>query len=399
MGTSVSHSIRLATALGVTLAMLATSAQAQEIVRKGEVTGVRAAAGAAPQVDFANAKPFKLPQIPESYSVQAQQDLIANLVNQFQTSAAPDSGEVAGAEGDGSAFSITDQLGTPSEALDTQAGGGVGSQEHGTFNRPFSTARADFQGNPTNGTYPYRAAGKLYFFIPGQGTSWCSASLIKRGVIVTAAHCVADYGQRRFYTNFRFVPGERNLLGRSWSATTAWVLTSYFTGIPASQCAVAGIVCTSDVAVIELAPQTNPTYPGTSTGWYGYGWNRFGFTSSGLTHITQLGYPAGLDSGRLMQRNDSQGFIASSALSGNTLIGSLMNGGSSGGPWVLNFGWRPILTGTTNGSFPSPNIVIGVTSWGYISSAPKEQGASPFTSTNIVPLVNAACAGSDPRCL
>jgi hypothetical protein len=40
-----------------------------------------------------------------------------------------------------------------------------------------------------------------------------------------------------------------------------------------------------------------------------------------------------------------------------------------------------------------------VTSWGYVSSAIKQQGASPFTSTNIVPLVNAACAGSDPRCL
>ncbi len=31
--------------------------------------------------------------------------------------------------------------------------------------------------------------------------------------------------------------------------------------------------------------------------------------------------------------------------------------------------------------------MVGVTSWGYVSTLPKEQGASPFLSTNIVPLV------------
>ena len=41
MITRLSQSIRLATALGFTLAVLATSAQAQEIVKRGAVTGLK----------------------------------------------------------------------------------------------------------------------------------------------------------------------------------------------------------------------------------------------------------------------------------------------------------------------------------------------------------------------
>ena len=99
-----------------------------------------------------------------------------------------------------------------------------------------------------------------------------------------------------------------------------------------------------------------------------------------------------------MERNDSHGFKSASNAN-NTIIGSLMCGGSSGGPWLVNFGIRPALTGTTNGTAPNPNIVVGVTSWGYVSNAVKQQGASPFLSTNIVPLVNAACVSSNPACL
>ncbi len=64
-----------------------------------------------------------------------------------------------------------------------------------------------------------------------------------------------------------------------------------------------------------------------------------------------------------------------------------MNGGSSGGPWVANFGLPSALTGETNGSFPQQNTVIGVTSWGYTSTGPKEAGASPFTANNIQSLL------------
>jgi len=220
--------------------------------------------------------------------------------------------------------------------------------------------------------------------------------LIKKGVVVTAAHCVANFGTGQLYSNWHFIPGYRNGAAPfgDWTVKNAFVLTSYLNG--SDPCAVAGVVCRDDVAVLLLNAKAGK-YPGTSTGWYGFGWNGLGFTSAGLTHITQVGYPVCLDNGELMERNDSQGF-KSAANSNNTVIGSLMCGGSSGGPWLINFGVRPSLTGTTAGTAPDANVVVGVTSWGFVSNAPKEQGASPFLSGNIVPLVNSACSAVPAAC-
>jgi hypothetical protein len=161
------------------------------------------------------------------------------------------------------------------------------------------------------------------------------------------------------------------------------------------------VVCQNDVAVIRLAPQVNldtgaALFPGTQTGYLGYGWNGFGFTPGNLALVSQLGYPVSHDSGRIMHRTDSEGFVSGS-LAGNTVWGSRQTGGSSGGPEVVNLGVRGTLT-TTVGSEGNPNIVVGVTSWGYVNPAVKQQGASPFTANNIVSLVNTACAGAQPAC-
>lgn len=287
-----------------------------------------------------------------------------------------------------------------------EEGSGVAPQQFGTFNRPFSTARVRAiprittpAQQPTEWSYPFRAAGKL-FFNDGASTFVCSASLIRRGLVVTAAHCVSKWGERRFYTNIRFVPAFTDGVAPfgTWTGQ-AFVLTSYFNGT-AANCTVAGIVCDNDIAVIRLLPQSN-AFPGTSTGIYGVGVNGFGFTTTtpNKTLINQLGYPVALDGGRLMQRNDSQG-ERSPSNSDNTLIGSLMTGGSSGGPWLINLGMPPALSGTSFGTASTPNVVVGVTSWGYTSSLPKEQGASRFTSANIVTLINAACGNpvSQPAC-
>jgi hypothetical protein len=191
------------------------------------------------------------------------------------------------------------------------------------------------------------------------------------------------------------VPGYRNGSAPfgTWSAQQVWIKTAYYNGT--DNCAVYGVVCPDDVAVIILNSQ-NASYPGTTAGWFGY-WYGGGFTSNGLTQITQLGYPVGLDNAALMERNDSQGFISSSN-SNNTVIGSNMNGGSSGGPWLANFGLPSALTGETNGSFSPSNVLVGVTSWGYTSTGPKEQGAAPFTSGNIQLLLNLACGVTPAAC-
>lgn len=289
-------------------------------------------------------------------------------------------------------------VGTPAP-LSSGMGGGFTSEAFGTSNHPFTTARADVSATIANNTlhYPYSAAGKLFFNI-GNATYMCSASLLKRGIVVTAAHCVANFGKNQLYANWQFIPGYRNGFAPYgvWTASGVALLTSYYNGT--DPCAVSGVVCTDDVAVIQLASQRE-TYAGTYTGYYGYGWNGWGFTPNGLTQITQIGYPAGLDNAALMERNDSYGYKAAT-LSNNTIIGSNMNGGSSGGPWVVNFGYASLpLTGETAGNYSLPNIIMGVTSWGYTNFDVKEQGASAFTSYNIVPILNVVCAGSNPRCL
>jgi hypothetical protein len=156
------------------------------------------------------------------------------------------------------------------------------------------------------------------------------------------------------------------------------------------------VVCQNDVAVITLRPQSG-IYAGNRAGWYGYGWNGYGFTPNSTALIDQLGFPVALDGGLLMQRNDSQGYVAST-FSNNTVIGSLMTGGSSGGPWLVNLGIQPVLSGTSFGSGAGRNVVVGVTSWGYTNTAVKQQGASPFTTGNIVPLVSAACSNFPGGC-
>lgn len=371
---------------------LGTEAFAQgEVVHSGGVTtlimsDLEAQAGA-DAIDYENAQPMELPSLPAPSEAEAQADLINALIYS-STTGTP--GSSPGRKGDG--LRTPTRVPTSKALLSDELE--VAPQEFGTSNHPFSTARADLSGHATNTFYPYRASGKL-FFKDGTSSFVCSASLIKRGVVVTAAHCVAKFGARRFYTNIQFIPGYRNGVAPYgiWSGVPI-VLTSYYVGT--DPCSTSGVVCRNDVAVIRLTAKSG-TYPGTSTGWYGYGWNGYGFTSGSLTHITQIGYPVCLDNGRYMERNDSHGF-KSAAHTNNTIIGSLMCGGSSGGPWLVNFGVRPGLTGTTSGTAPGPNRVVGVTSWGYVNNAVKQQGASPFLSTNIVPLVNAACTAVPAAC-
>ncbi|MGQ0594176.1 MAG: trypsin-like serine peptidase [Gammaproteobacteria bacterium] len=366
-------------------------AQAQVSHRKGVTTLTlpsTAAQASADTIDYVNAQALDLPRAPTPSEEEMQADLINTMISPQDLG---EPGSSPGGRGNGKQSPIF--LGTPSAPASDSLE--VEPAEFGTSNHPFSTARADLIPGATNTQFPYRPSGKLFFNI-GASTFVCSASLIKRGVIVTAAHCVAQFGARRFHSNWRFVPGFRNGVAPfgAWTAANAFVLTSYFNGT--DPCAVRGIVCRNDIATLRLNTQGG-ALPGTATGFYGFGFNGFGFTGGGLTHVTQIGYPVCLDNGQLMERNDSQGF-RSAANVNNTLIGSLMCGGSSGGPWAVNFGIRPVLTGTTNGTAPNPNIVVGVTSWGFVSTAVKQQGASPFLSTNIVPLVNAACVPLAPHC-
>ena len=368
-------------AVALTIGAQQTNAQVQT---RGGITSYTVQPREQGAVDFINAKPMPLPQNP--VAVNAVQSTI-NALTRPQENAM--SGFSPGGIGNG--VQNATFLGAPAVAS-TDAG--IGTQEWGTSNLPFSTARADLNPTATNTAYPYRASGKV-FFTDGGSSYVCSASMIKRGVVVTAAHCVAAFGESRFYTNIRFVPGYRNGSAPfgEWAAQTVWIKDSYYNGT--DTCSQAGVVCANDVAVIVLQAK-NGTYAGTSTGWYGYGWDGWGFVNN-VTHLTQIGYPGCLDNGAFMERNDVQG-LRNASFTNNTTYGSLMCGGSSGGPLLVNFGVRPALTGTTTGSAANPNMVIGVTSWGFTDTSVKQQGASRFVSNNIVPLVDSACASAPAAC-
>ncbi len=393
---SLSHGVvvRIATVLIGCALSAAVSAAQPGVVQHGAVTSIsfpdHAKQLAKDPVDYVNARPKTLP-IASNFSDDNVRAELIGLLSAAAASPNSHAGFVRGQQGDGKEHPLF--LGTPAKGLDDD--GGVTSQEFGTSNLPFSTSRADGATGTTNKTYPFRAAGKLFFTESGSSFI-CSASLIGKGLVVTAAHCVNNFGKNTFYTNFRFVPGYKSGVAPygNWSAKAVYVLAAYANG--SDTCAQKGVVCKDDVAIMVLNP-VGGKYPGTSTGTYGYAWDGYGFTSNKLTHVTQIGYPACLDNGEIMERNDSQG-ATSAANSNNTIIGSLMCGGSSGGPWLINFGRRPALSSTTSGTSPQENTVIGVTSWGSTSTGPKNQGAAPFLSTNVKALATQACSANPGVC-
>ncbi|MEO1702980.1 MAG: trypsin-like serine protease [Pseudomonadota bacterium] len=239
---------------------------------------------------------------------------------------------------------------------------------------------------------PHRFTGKLYMRFGG---SWfvCTASLVKRGVLVTAAHCVHNYGQGAsgFADEVRWYPANYSPQGGPWGFYTGleiFVPTPYVNGT--DTCTVSGVVCNNDIATVVLTIRGKHAGDGLG-GWYNYGWNGYGFVNSSLfgetvNEITQLGYPVAWDNGYHMLRNNSFGvYDVQTGTNGqqviNTILGSPMTGGSSGGPWLVNFGTAPWLTNSseaTTGTDAARNMVVGTTSWGYVNAALNIQGASWF---------------------
>lgn len=314
----------------------------------------------------------------------------------------------------------------------------VGPSAFGTEKWPFTHARvantnigfgSPLERVPVTG-YPFRATGKLVMS-KGSSTYVCSASLIKKGLLVTAAHCVFDYGKKKsgWLTNIRFYPANVSntfSVAQPYGEFTArkiYIPTVYYNGTDTCQSGAVGVVCNNDIALIVLNTQKGK-YAGNIVGWYTYGWNGYSYVTSSqfgnqhVADITQLGYPVAWDSGYQMQRNNSFGKrVLGTGTNGkqliNTQLGSAMTGGSSGGPWIVNFGTKASVTGTASaGSAPARLVVVGVTSWGYVSTGPKVQGASYFGQNNEFPnanyggrgagnigsLVNTACTAFPAYC-
>ena len=138
-------------------------------------------------------------------------------------------------------------------------------------------------------------------------------------------------------------------------------------------CAQAGVICQDDVAIITLNPIDIRHLRRHEHRMARCRRGRIWLHRGALTQVAQLGYPVALDGGLLMERNNSLGNVDGNR-SNNTIIGSLMTGGSSGGPWVLNLGMPPSLSGTAFGQAAGHNLVAGVTSWGSSTTPTRCRG-------------------------
>ncbi len=266
---------------------------------------------------------------------------------------------------------------------------------------PYTTVRVAVQAlgpstaEPTTPvtSYPFRATGKLW---ARWGSSWfvCTASLVKKSVLITAAHCVFDYGKKAagWADEVRFYPAVYDSSTGPFgyfTATTYRVPTPYYKGN--DTCAQRGVVCNNDLATVVLTPKADPhpggslLYPGNLVGWYAYGWNGYSFTRSPLLggqtvgHVTQLGYPAAFDGGYQMQRTDAVSWYVKDGNLRNIQIGSAQTGGSSGGPWIVNLGAKGAIDASKASFGRQPaQAVVGVTSYGWVKKTYNRQGASFF---------------------
>jgi V8-like Glu-specific endopeptidase len=280
--------------------------------------------------------------------------------------------------------------------------GEISAQVAGSANLDFSRSRVTPRSAVT--ANPYKAAGKLFFTEPGVGDFQCSASIIKQRVIVTAAHCLFDPVAKSFFANWVFIPaydgGLSNPAGSqtspqrpfgSWVAQFVIVSATWSnTGGALPNNGDFGLIVLQDQSFSGGAPVTVRTKVGAS----------FTAVLSNLanTHVTMLGYPCNFDSCNIMQRNDSSDHRVGSTATGNNAFeyGSDLAGGSSGGPWVQNFG-DPLSAAPNGLRNLTRNAVVGVTSYGFLDPNVKVLGASGFNA-EFSNMLKAACTNATGNC-
>ena len=315
--------------------------------------------------------------------------------------------------GPGSGISGTPGVSAMSGTSEPEA---YGSSAEGA---PYTTARVAVQKPgesrkkkqiPVTGL-PFSATGKLYMTF-GNSTFVCTASLIRKGILITAAHCVHNFGQgssgfadSAIWYPAQFKGSKNGQPFGGFKARNIFVPTPYIDGT--DTCTQAGVVCNNDVATIALMKQkikyknvkgkdkSKNGYPGEVVGMYDYGYNGYSYVTSPalggeiVVQITQLGYPVAFDKGDQMQRTDAVGWYHDVGVLKNTQIGSAQTGGSSGGPWLTNFGTRPSVSSGASLGFQSvSNVVVGVTSYGSSTVGYNRQGASYFGQNFEFPLAN-----------
>lgn len=173
---------------------------------------------------------------------------------------------------------------------------------------------------------PHRAIGKLYFRVPGQsGLSYCTAVVVGENAVLTAGHCLFSPGVG-WHTNIAFYPAMRlsNQPYGRFTVAQRWAHGQWITNQDPS----------NDIGVLRMNPKNGKTIR-QFTGKLGVAWNR-----PTVRHYHVLGYPANLWNGNYLVAGVDQSWNQGGHIIG---IGTDMQGGSSGGPWVSQYqsfyGW------------------------------------------------------------
>lgn len=221
---------------------------------------------------------------------------------------------------------------------------------------------------------PHRWTGRISFSTPN-GTSYCSGTSISGNVMVTAAHCLYDSTNNRWYSNWVFTPAYRN--GSApygvFAAQQCWVLTNWVN--LSGSYSINGWV-KYDVGVCKMRNNAAGQTLNNAVGWAGRQWN-YGY----VRHFHSMGYPfrntsAQLitDAGKYMHICAAESFQQTTDTRG---MGCNMANGKSGGPSLV--GYAPgVVSGWVDGVYSG--YYVGTPNMYFIR----------FTNNNIVPLCTAA---------
>ena len=292
-------------------------------------------------------------------------------------------------------------------------GFGKSPSAYGTKKWPYTTSLVKPQTKPkkkdlnnvATSSKPFLAAGKLHMTF-ASGGSVCSGSLIGKGIVVTAAHCVSSFGggSAGLAKSVTFIPGASKRSNQkksgpigTWKVSKMVIPSCYVNGTCANLSN--GVISSNDIAILLLSGNKNKLPWKKGAGYYLYAANGYGFitgsefaSTKSMAQITQLGYPGAIGDkssnvGGAMIRTDSVAMYYQPKTGVKNLIwGSAQTGGSSGGPELVNFGNKPYYgSGSYAGLSSVQNVVIGTTSWGYTSPTANVQGASWFGTNSEYP--------------